>query len=237
MIAGIFLALSGPLLSPAHAGPDPAGPEDHDDPGYVWSIEPIKLSSLMLNVHPDWAAWGIETGFRVTDNLWLQLFFEYDKASGSLGDYFADGHDYLVTQGYTAIMPTGRWYFTPGRSSGFVDVGFAFQRGRQQWLDPARELQERSAVTLSPVLLSGYEFAFGRGLFCKIRGGGGWNAYRSGGIDGQLDLYAFDEQRWTYYNPHAHLTEVLYQPFFYIGDVAFGARFGKGRRKRRSPGT
>ena len=29
---------------------------------YVWQIEPIKPSTLMLNIHPDWAAFGIETG-------------------------------------------------------------------------------------------------------------------------------------------------------------------------------
>lgn len=210
---------------------DAAAAAEPETPRAVFSIEPIKLSSLMLNLHPDWAAWGIEAGVRVSDHLWLQSMFEYDKGSGQLGDYFVDGSEYLVTHGYTASLNTARWYFTPDRSSGFVDGGFAWQRGRQQWLDVDRRLQERTGFTLSPVLLSGYEAHFGRGLFFKIRGGGGWNAIRGGGIDGHLDLYRRKEQARTYYSPHTHLTEVFFQPFFYIGDIALGAKFG-GKRRR-----
>ena len=193
----------------------------------VFSIEPIKLGSLMLNLHPDWAAWGIEAGVRVSDHLWIHSFFEYDKGSAQLESYFVDDKAFLVNHGYRASLNTARWYFRPDRSSGFVDVGFAWQRGRQQYLDVDRNLQERSGFTISPALLSGYEAQFGPNLFFKVRGGGGWNAVRSGTIDGHLDLYKREEQARTYHSPHTHLTEVLFQPFFYIFDVSFGAKFGR----------
>ncbi|MEM6930051.1 MAG: hypothetical protein AAF602_24140 [Myxococcota bacterium] len=207
---------------------------DASQPRPVFSIEPIKLGSLMLNLHPDWAAWGIESGVRVSDHLWLQLFFEYDKGGAQLGTYFVDGSAFLVTHGYTAVLPTARWYFSPEGSSGFVDAGFAWQRGRQQYFDVDRELQERTGFTLSPVLMSGYQAEFGRGLFFKVRGGGGWNAVRGGDIDGHLDLYERQAQARTYYSPHTHLTEVFFQPFFYVFDVAFGAEFGRRARKTKS---
>lgn len=196
----------------------------------VFSIEPIKLSSLMLNLHPDWGAWGIEAGVRLSDHLWLQSFFEYDKGGAQLEAYDVEGFDFLVTHGYRASLNTARWYFTPDRSSGFVDAGFAWQRVRQQWLDPDRVLRERSGFTISPALLAGYQAHFGNGLFFKVRGGGGWNAVRSGTIDGHLNLYRRQEEAFTYHNPHSHLTEVVFQRFFYIGDVALGATFGKRRK-------
>ena len=218
------------LLTTAAVG---ASETPKDDGRVVFSIEPIKLGSLMLNFHPDWAAWGIEAGVRVSDHLWIHSFFEYDKGSALFEDYYVDGYDYLVNHGYRASLNTARWYFRPDQSSGFVDVGFAWQRGRQQYFDAQRRLQERSGFTLSPAVLSGYEAMFGRNLFFKVRGGGGWNAVRSGDIDGHLNLYKRKEQARTYYSPHTHLTEVLFQPFFYIFDVSFGAKFGRGARNRR----
>ena len=217
-----------PFLALAASAPALAEAPAEQSAGAAFSLEPIKLSSLMLNIHPDWSAWGIEAGVRLGDHLWLQSFLEYDKAGGLLESYLDDDSDFLISHTYLASLNTARWYFQPERSSGFVDVGFAWQRGRQQYLDVEREFHERSGYTLSPALLSGYEARFGRDLFFKVRGGGGWNAVRGGDIDGHLDLYLREEQARTYYSPHTHLTEVFFQSFFYIGDISLGIRFGRG---------
>ena len=44
-------------------------------------------------------------------------------------------------------------------------------------------------------------------------------------MTGHLDLKDHDELARSYYSPYTHLTEVLFQPFFYIGDVAIGFKF------------
>ncbi|MEN0062226.1 MAG: hypothetical protein AAGA48_08740 [Myxococcota bacterium] len=220
-----ILALSSALAD------EPSATLDEDGPHYVWSIEPIKLSSLMLNTHPDWAAWGIESGVRVSEHLWIQVFLEIDKGS-QLNGFYTEGRDFLLSHNYVALVNTGRWYFKPDRSSGFVDAGVALQGLRQQYLDPSRQAQQRNGFTVTPVVLAGYEAMFGPGLFFKIRGGGGWNAHRGGNIDGHLDLDEHARLARTYYNPYTHLTEVFFQPFIYVGDVAFGAKFGARKRKR-----
>jgi len=199
---------------------------------YVWSIEPIKLSSLMLNVHPDWAAFGLETGVRVHRKIWIQSFMEIDK--GSLHQEFSTpSHDFLTNHHYTAWLTTGRWVFRPdARHGGFAEAGMNIQWLWQQYNNPAGKAKSRTGMTIAPVLLAGYEWQIGpSNAFFKIRGGGAWNAHRQGEVDGHLDLQDLEEQKRGYYSPYTHLTEVFFQPFYYIGDVSFGFKFGTGRRK------
>ena len=214
---------------PEKQEPDPDVANPAVPAPYVWSIEPIKPSSLMLNIHPDWAAFGIETAVRVHRNVWITTFVEIDK--GHLHqDFRKPGKDFLVSHSYTAWMTTARTYVKPdARSSGFFDGGLALQWLWQQHLDGGDDqLRSNTGMTVAPVLLGGYEVFLGKSnAFFKVRGGGGWNAHRQGTIRGTLDLAEYEENKRGYYSPYTHLTEVIYQPFFYIGDVAFGFKFGR----------
>ena len=210
-------------LGTAHAGGDEPA---ETDTRYVFSVEPIKLSSLMLNMHPDWSAFGLEAGVRVHERVWLQAFVEIDK--GSLHqDFLAPNKDFLTNHHYTAMMFTGRWMAQPdARKSALLEGGVAIQWLWQQYIDRGGSFESRTGMAFGPVLLGGYEWHMGRSnAFFKVRGGGGWNAHRQGGVTGHLDLKDHDELARSYYSPYTHLTEVLFQPFFYIGDVAIGFKF------------
>ncbi len=200
---------------------------------YVWSVEPIKPSSLMLNIHPDWVAFGLESGVRVSSHVWVQTFIEIDKGSVHQ-DFSKPGFDFLTNHHYTAWLTTGRWVFSPdARKTGFLDAGLAFQWLWQQYNTPQGKSKSQTGMTIAPALLGGYEWHIGRSnAFFKIRGGGGWNAHRQGDIEGTLNLKDYEDQKRGYFSPYTHLTEVIYQPFFYIGDVAFGFKFGAPKRSK-----
>ncbi len=66
-----------------------------------WSVEPIKITSLMVNTHPEYNGWGFEAGRRVTDRYWVTSMIEKTKG-GDFASNFDPDFSFLVTFDYLA---------------------------------------------------------------------------------------------------------------------------------------
>lgn len=183
----------------------------------AWSIEPIKLTSLMLNLAPGWSGWGIEGGRRITSSLWFESFLERDVGHHR-GIIEASEFEYITGYDYTAWLNTLRYFFSPQEGSFFADAGFAVQAAKVRFIRNGT-FHSESAHTLSIAVLGGYEWLFKSGLIIKIRLGGAYNVLRSGSMDDQPNVKDWNS------DPADHLTAVMVQPALYIGDVGIGMKF------------
>jgi hypothetical protein len=185
-----------------------------------WLIEPIKLTSLMVNTHSEYNGWGFEFGRRLTKRLWVTSMVE--KTQGSdFAENFDPAFDYLVSFRYFAWLNTVRFYLSPEKKySMFLDGGVEFQRSRHKFLR-STSLFEETAIAVGPLLLIGGEWHFSKIMYFKWRVGGFINAYRSGTMKRRID----DGQDQPSFYLYPHLSDAVVKPGSYAGDLALGIKF------------
>jgi len=185
-----------------------------------WLIEPIKLTSLMVNTHPEYNGWGFEAGRRITDKLWVTSMIEKTKG-GDFTKNFNPDYDFLTAFKYFAWLNTFRYYLKPGAAyTTFFDAGIELQRSSQQFLRN-NALMEEKAVAMGPLVFVGGEMKLRENMYFKWRMGGFVNLYKSGSMKQRVN----DGQDQPPFYMYPHLSEAVIGNASYAGDVAFGIKF------------
>jgi hypothetical protein len=185
-----------------------------------WQIEPIKITSLMVNTHPEYNGWGLEAGRRITDKLWITSMIE-KTLGGDFASNFDPNYDYLITFKYFAWLNTLRFYLKPEAVyTTFFDGGVEFQSASHKFLRNNWVFEE-NAYALGPLLFIGGEWHFYENIYFKWRMGGFINVYRSGSMKSRID----DGQDQPSFYLYPHLSDAVISSGSYAGDVAFGIKF------------
>ncbi len=186
----------------------------------VWLIEPIKISSLMVNTHPEYNGWGFEVGRKITDRLWVTSMIE--KTTG--GDFkknYDPNYDYLITFHYFAWLTTCRYYLKPdAKYSTFFDGGIELQTASHKFLRNDAVIEE-DATAMGPLLMVGGELKLGEKMYFKWRMGGFINLYKKGTMKNRIE--DGQDQPWFYLYPH--LSDAVIGNGTFAGDTAFGIKF------------
>lgn len=184
-----------------------------------WQIEPLKITSLMVNTHPEYNGWGFEAARRITDKLWVTSMIEKTKG-GDFQANFDPAYDFLVTFDYFAWLNTLRYHLKPdAKYTTFFDGGMAVQSAQHKFLRNDQVFEER-AVAVGPLLLVGGQLRLRENIYFKWRAGLVINAYRGGSLKSRID----DGQDQPPFFLYPHLTDALLKPAMYVGDVAFGVK-------------
>ena len=185
-----------------------------------WLIEPIKISSLMVNTHPEYNGWGFEAGRKIADRLWVTSMIE--KTTG--GDFkknFDPNYDFLITFHYFAWLTTCRYYLSPdAKYSTFFDGGIELQTASHKYLTDNKVMKENAAA-MGPLLMVGGELKLGERMYFKWRMGGFINAYKSGSMKSRID----DGQDQPAFYMYPHLSDAVIGNGTFAGDTAFGIKF------------
>lgn len=185
-----------------------------------WLIEPIKISSLMVNTHPEYNGWGFEVGHRITDKLWVTSMIEKTKGGDFLKN-FDPAYDYLITFSYFAWLNTFRYYLKPdARYSTFFDAGVEYQSAAHKFLRQ-NEVFKEQALAVGPILFVGGEWRFSERIYFKWRSGFFINIYRGGDMKSRID----DGQNQPTFFMYPHLSDAVIGKGTYAGDMAFGIKF------------
>ena len=185
-----------------------------------WLVEPIKLSSLMVNTHPEYNGWGLEVGRKLSEKVWATSMIEKTKG-GDFMKYFDPDYDYLVTFSYFAWLNTVRYYFKPEATyTMFVDGGMELQKASHKFLRDG-DLMKEKALALGPIVMIGGEWRFHEHLYFKWRFGGFVNVVKNGSMTERID----DGQDQPSYQLYPHLSDAVLSNGTYAGDVALGIRF------------
>lgn len=210
-----FLASAVTVCAQEMTAPSPA-------PDPQWLIEPVKISSLMVNTHPRYNGWGFEAGRRLTDKLWITSMIE--KTQGSdFANNFDPSHDYLVSFRYFAWLNTLRYYLKPQAVyTTFFDGGLIYQSASHSFLRN-QDIQEEDARAVGAVLFVGGEWRFSpsRNIYLKWRSGGFLNLVRTGSFNKRID----DGQNQPAFFMYPHLSDAVIGQGTYAGDVAIGFKF------------
>lgn len=151
-----------------------------------WLIEPIKITSLMVNTHPEYNGWGFEIGRKISHKLWLTSMIEKTKG-GDFVDNFDPNYDFLITFNYFAWLNTLRYYIKPDAIyTTFFDAGLELQSASHKFLRNNEVFKEK-AIALGPLLLVGGEWHFHKKVYFKWRFGGFINIHRSGAMKKRID--------------------------------------------------
>lgn len=185
-----------------------------------WLIEPIKLTSLMVNTHPEYNGWGLEGGRRLTDKLWVTSMIEKTKGGDFLKNYDPT-YDFLITFKYFAWLNTVRYYVKPGaRYSTFFDAGIEYQSATHKFLR-GDDVFEEKARSVGPILFVGGEWNFYKNFYMKWRSGFLINVYRGGAFKSRIN----DGQDQPAFFMYPHLAAAVIGKGTYAGDVALGIKF------------
>jgi len=190
-----------------------------------WLIEPIKISSLMVNFHPEYNGWGFEAGRKITDRLWVTSMIEKTKGGDFEKNYDPD-YEFLVTFSYFAWLNTLRFYLKPeAKYSTFFDGGMVLQTSSHKFLRN-NELFGEEALAMGPILQVGGELKLGKmklgkNMYFKWRMGGFINLYRSGSMKSRID----DGQDQPSFYLYPHLSDAVLSNGTFAGDTAFGIKF------------
>lgn len=185
-----------------------------------WLIEPIKLSSLMVNTHPEYTGWGLELGRKLSDKVWFTSMIEKTKG-GDFAKNFDPNFDFLVTFDYFAWLNTARYYLKPEKKySTIFDGGFVFQKVRQKYLRNNQLIVE-NATAVGPLLMVGGELKMRANTYFKWRFGGFLNVFRDGSFVDQIN----DGQDQAPYQLYPHLSDAAIGAGSYAGDIALGLKF------------
>ncbi len=214
----VFALMGFILIAASHAQNTPS--QKGLDKEKKWLVEPVKITSLMVNTHPEYNGWGLEVGRKLADKLWLTTMVEKTQG-GDFASNFDPTYDYLITFDYLASLTTLRYYIDPHAVyTTFFDGGIEHQRASHQFLREAEVMQE-SAVALGPILFIGGEWHFHENIYFKWRMGGFINLYRGGTMKSRID----DGQNQPPYYLYPHLADAVTGIGSYAGDVAFGIKF------------
>ena len=185
-----------------------------------WLIEPLKITSLMVNTHPEYNGWGFEIGRKITHKIWLTSMIEKTQG-GDFVDNYNSGFDYLVSFHYFAWLNTVRYYIKPdAKYSSFFDGGLELQTASHQFLRGGKILKEE-AFAFGPILMFGGELKMRSNIYFKWRAGGFINLIRSGSMTERIN----DGQNQPSYQLYPHLSDAVLAVGNYAGDVAFGIKF------------
>lgn len=184
-----------------------------------WQVEPVKLSSLMVNTHPEYNGWGLEVGRRLADHLWVTSMIEKTKG-GDFIDNFDPNYDFLMTFDYLAVLGVVRYYVKPeGAYTSFFDGGLEFQRATHKFLRNNVVYREE-ATAVGPLVMFGGERRLSETVYFKWRFGAILNLYRAGSMKSRID----DGQDQPSFYLYPHLSDAVIKRAIYAGDVAFGIK-------------
>ncbi len=185
-----------------------------------WLIEPIKVTSLQVNTHPEYNGWGFELGRRLSDKLWLTSMVEKTQGGDFLKNY-NPLHDYLISFKYFASITTFRYYLKPAaRYSTFFDAGAIFQTASHKFLRGSDVFQEK-ARSAGPAIFIGGEGRIYKNTYFKWRSGLFINVYNGGNMKDRID----DGQDQPAFFMYPHLADAVIGKGTYAGDLAFGIKF------------
>ena len=185
-----------------------------------WLIEPIKITSLMVNSHPAYNGWGFEAGRKVKGKLWFTSMIEKTKGDDFVSN-FDPNYDYLITFNYFAWLNTFRYFLKPDAVyTTFFDGGVVYQSASHKFLRNNGVFEE-TAIAVGPLLLVGGEWHFYENIYFKWRFGGFINTHRSGTMKSRID----DGQDQPSFYLYPHLSDAVISKGTYAGDVAFGIKF------------
>jgi len=185
-----------------------------------WFIEPIKITSLQVNTHPEYNGWGFEIGRKLTDKLWITSMIEKTQGGDFLKNY-KPAHDFLVNFKYFASINTFRYYLKPdARYSTFFDAGIIFQTASHKFLR-GNDVLEEKAKAAGPIFFVGGEGRVYKNMYFKWRSGFFINVYRGGGMKSRID----DGQDQPAFFMYPHLSDAVIGKGTYAGDLAFGIKF------------
>ena len=185
-----------------------------------WLIEPIKLTSLMVNTHPEYNGWGLEGGRRLTERTWVTSMIEKTKGGDFLKNFDPE-YDFLITFRYFAWLNTFRYYLKPdARYSTFFDAGVEYQSAGHKFLRD-NDVFEEGAKAAGPILFVGGAWRFSENMYLKWRSGFFVNLYRGGDMKSRID----DGQDQPAFFMYPHLADAVIGRGTYAGDVAFGITF------------
>lgn len=185
-----------------------------------WLIEPIKVTSLQVNTHPEYNGWGVEVGRKLTDKLWITSMIEKTKGGDFLKN-FDPAYDYLVTFNYFAWLNTFRYYLKPeARYTTFLDAGVEYQSASHKFLRDNTVFEEK-AKAVGPILFVGGEWRFYKNIYLKWRSGFFINVHRGGDMKSRIN----DGQDQPPFFLYPHLSDAVIGKGTYAGDVAFGIKF------------
>lgn len=210
----LLMALAFAATISCYAQQEPENPKEKK-----WQIEPIKITSLMVNTHPEYNGWGFEAGRKITDKLWITSMIEKTKG-GDFEKNFDPNYDYLITFHYFAWLTTARYYLKPdAKYTTFFDGGVEVQTASQMFLRNNGLLKE-NAIAMGPLLMVGGELKLGERMYFKWRMGGFINAYRRGSMKSRIE----DGQDQPAFYMYPHLSDAVIGNGTFAGDTAFGFR-------------
>ncbi len=212
IIAGFLVALS------SHA--QDTSSKENQVKEKKWLIEPLKITSLMVNTHPAYNGWGFEVGRKVSDKLWFTSMIEKTKGDDFVSN-FDPNFDFLIDFKYLAWLNTFRYYLKPdAKYTTFFDAGVEFQSASHAFLRDS-DIFKEEATALGPILFVGGELQMFNNIYFKWRSGGFINLLRNGSFKSRID----DGQDQPSFFLYPHLSDAVISKGTYAGDVAFGIKF------------
>ncbi len=185
-----------------------------------WLIEPLKITSLQVNTHPEYNGWGLEIGRRLSNRLWITTMIEKTQGGDFLKN-FKPEHDFLINLKYFVWINTFRYYLKPdARYTTFFDAGLIYQSASHKFLRAQKVAQEK-ARAVGPALFIGGEGRIYKQIYFKWRSGFFFNVYRGGDMKSRMD----DGQNQPPFFMYPHLSDAVIGKGTYAGDLALGLKF------------